>query len=93
MPEPEKFVREPPETVMSDLVKFEEDSEREKVSVVVSPAASEERSELIAMDGAAESLVEVSVACVAALPAKSLTSAVMVSVPSLRGERSRPETE
>jgi len=93
VPEPEKFVREPPETVMSDLVKFEEDSEREKVSVVVSPAASEERSELIAMDGAAESLMELTVACVAELPAKSLTSAVMVRVPSAREERSRPVTE
>ena len=93
MPEPEKFVREPPETVMSDLVKFEEDSEREKVSVVVSPAASEERSELIAMDGAAVSLVVEVEACVAELPARSSTSAVMESVPSLREERSRLETE
>ena len=39
------------------------------------------------------SLVVVSVACVAALPAKSLTSAVMVSVPSLMEERSTEETE
>ena len=39
------------------------------------------------------SLVVESEACVAALPAKSLTSAVMVSVPSFREERSRPETE
>ena len=78
---------------MSDSVKFEEDSEREKVSVVVSPAASEKRSELMATDGAAVSLLVVSEACVAALPAKSLTSAVMVSVPSLREERSRPVTE
>ena len=45
------------------------------------------------MVGAVQSLVVVSVACVAALPAKSLTSAVMVSVPSLREERSRPVTE
>ena len=45
------------------------------------------------MVGAVESLEEVSMACVAALPAKSLTSAVMVSVPSFREERSRPETE
>ena len=78
---------------MSAAVKFEEDSEREKVSVVVSPAASEKRSELIAMDGAAVSLLVVSEACVAGLPAKSLTSAVMESVPSAREERSRPVTE
>ena len=39
------------------------------------------------------SLVVVSEACVAGLPAKSLTSAVMVSVPSLREERSRLERE
>ena len=78
---------------MSDSVKFEEDSEREKVSVVVSPAASEKRSELMAMDGADESLMEVSVACVAGLPARSETSAVMVRVPSASEERSRFETE
>ena len=45
------------------------------------------------MDGAAVSLLVVSVACVAGLPAKSLTSAVMVSVPSPREERSRFGTE
>ncbi len=78
---------------MSDSVKFEEDSEREKVSVVVSPAASEKRSELMATDGAAVSLLVVSVVCVAELPAKSLTSAVMERVPSVREERSRFETE
>ena len=43
--------------------------------------------------GAAVSLVVESVACVAELPAKSLTSAVMESVPSSREERSRPVTE
>ena len=43
--------------------------------------------------GAVVSLLEVSVACVAALPAKSLTSAVMVRVPSFREERSSPVTE
>ena len=37
--------------------------------------------------------VEVAEACVAELPAKSLTSAVMVSVPSLSVERSRPLAE
>ena len=45
------------------------------------------------MVGAVVSLVVVSEACVAELPAKSLTSAVMVSVPSLREERSRLERE
>ena len=45
------------------------------------------------MDGADVSLVEVSDACVAELPAKSLTSAVMESVPSLREERSRSVRE
>ena len=39
------------------------------------------------------SLVVESEACVAGLPAKSLTSEVMVRVPSLREERSRPVTE
>ena len=37
--------------------------------------------------------VEVSEACIAEFPAKSLTSAVMVSVPSLSVERSRPLAE
>ena len=46
-----------------------------------------------AMDGADVSLLEVSDACVAGLPAKSDTSAVMESVPSLREERSRPVRE
>ena len=45
------------------------------------------------MVGAAVSLLVESEACVAALPAKSLTSAVMVREPSFREERSRPETE
>ena len=45
------------------------------------------------MVGAAVSLLVVSMACVAALPAKSLTSAVTVSVPSFREERSRLESE
>ena len=45
------------------------------------------------MDGADVSLVVVSDACVAELPAKSETSAVMESVPSLREERSRPVRE
>jgi len=45
------------------------------------------------MVGEEESLVVEVEACVAALPAKSLTSAVIVSVPSSREERSRPVTE
>ena len=45
------------------------------------------------MVGEEVSLVVESEACVAELPAKSLTSAVMVRVPSLREERSRPATE
>ena len=45
------------------------------------------------MVGAAVSLLVVSEVCVAALPAKSLTSAVMVRVPSLSEERSTEETE
>ena len=45
------------------------------------------------MLGGVESLVALSEACVAELPAKSLTSAVMVRVPSPREERSRPVTE
>ena len=45
------------------------------------------------MVGEEESLVVEVEACVAALPAKSLTSAVIVSVPSSREERSRLESE
>ena len=45
------------------------------------------------MVGDEVSLVVVSVACVAGLPAKSLTSAMMVRVPSAREERSRPVSE
>ena len=93
MPDPAKLERLPPETEISDSMKSEQDSERVNVRVAVSPALREETSELTAMVGEEESLVEVSEACVAALPAKSLTSAVMVSVPSFREERSRPVTE
>ena len=83
----------PPETLRSSASKLVDDSESVKVRVAVSPAFSELTSELTAMDGAAVSLLEESVACVAAFPAKSLTSAVMVRVPSPREERSRFETE
>ena len=78
---------------MSDVVKLEEDSEREKERVAVSPAASKEDLEESAMEGLAESLVVVSVAWVAGLPAKSETSAVMERVQSFREERSRLERE
>ena len=83
----------PPEMVRSSASKLVDDSESVKVRVAVSPAFSELTSELTAIVGAAVSLLEVSVACVAELPAKSLTSAVMLSVPSPREERSSPETE
>ena len=42
MSEPEKFVREPPETEMSEAVKSLEGSEREKVINAVSPAERED---------------------------------------------------
>ena len=93
MPDPAKLERLPPETEISDSMKSEQDSERVNVRVAVSPALREETSKLTAMVGEEESLLVESVACVAALPAKSLTSAVMVSVPSFREERSRPVTE
>ena len=90
---PEKLERVPPEKKMSDSVKLVEDSERVKESIAISPALRDVESELSAMVGGVESLVEVSDACAAELPAKSETSAVMESVPSLREERSRPVTE
>ena len=70
-----------------------EGSEREKERVAVSPAEREEVSEERAMEGLAESLVVEVEACVAGLPVKSETSAVMERVPSAREERSRPVTE
>ena len=45
------------------------------------------------MVGGVESLVVVSVACVAELPARSETSALIVRLASSRLERSRPVTE
>ena len=45
------------------------------------------------MVGGVVSLVVVSVACFAELPARSETSAVMVRMPSLSEERSTEETE
>ena len=93
MPDPAKLERLPPETEISDSMKSEQDSERVNVRVAVSPALREETSKLTAMVGEEESLLVESVACVAALPAKSLTSAVMVSLPSFSEERSRPVTE
>ena len=79
--------------VKSSSAKVVDDSESVKVRVAVSPAFSELTSELTAIVGAAVSLLEASVACVPELPARSSTSAVMESVPSLRDERSRFETE
>ena len=90
---PEKLERVPPEKKMSDSVKLVEDSERVKESIAISPALRDVASEFKEMDGADVSLLEVSDACVAELPAKSDTSAVMESVPSLREERSRPVRE
>ena len=90
---PEKLERVPPEKKMSDSVKLVEDSESVKESVAISPALRDVVFELRAMDGGDVSLLEVSDACVAELPAKSDTSAVMESVPSLREERSRSVTE
>ena len=90
---PEKLERVPPEKKMSDSVKLVEDSERVKESIAISPALRDVESELREMDGADVSLLEVSDACVAGLPATSDTSAVMESVPSLREERSRPVRE
>ena len=74
---------------MSDAVKSVEGSEREKERLATSPVLREVMSEEREMDGLAESLLEVSVACVAGLPARSETSAVMERVPSAREERSR----
>ena len=88
-----KLARVPPETVRSSASKLVDDSESVKERVAVSPAFRESTPELMEMVGAVQSLVVVSVACVAALPAKSLTSAVMVRVPSLSVERSRLESE
>ena len=79
--------------VRSSSAKVVDDSESVNVRVAVSPAFSELTSELTAIVGAVVSLLEVSVACVAELPARSSTSAVMESVPSPREERSRPVTE
>ena len=57
MSEPEKFVREPPETEMSEAVKSLEGSEREKVINAVSPAEREEDSEVREMEGGRVSIV------------------------------------
>ena len=86
---------DPPETETSDSTKSVEDSEMVKVSVDVSPGPRESSasSSVMAMVGGVVSLVVEVEACVAELPARSSTSAVMVRVPSLREERSRFETE
>ena len=84
---------DPPEMEISDSMKLVDASEREKVRVAVSPAFNEETSELMEMVGDVVSFAEVSEACVAVLPAKSLTSAEMVRLPSSSVERSTDETE
>ena len=83
----------PPETETSPSVKSVEDSESVNVRLVVSPAFKEETSDLAAIVGGVVSLVVVLEACVAELPARSLTSAVMVRLPSSSVERSTDETE
>ena len=60
MPEPEKLERVPPVTEISSTVKSEEDSERVKVRVAVSPALREEVSEVRAMVGLTVSMLRVS---------------------------------
>ena len=60
MPEPEKFVREPPETVMSEAVILVEDSERENEILATSPVVREGMSEERAMVGGVVSAVVVS---------------------------------
>ena len=52
--------RDPPETATSDSMKSVDASEREKVSVAVSPALREEESEVRAMVGLTVSTVRVS---------------------------------
>ena len=79
--------------VRSSAAKLGDASERVKVRVAVSPAFRESTSELMAMVGGVVSLVVVSETWDAELPAKSLTSALMVRVPSAREERSRPVSE
>ena len=59
MSEPEKFVREPPETEMSEAVKSLEGSEREKVINAVSPAEREEDSEVREIEGGRVSIVRI----------------------------------
>ena len=60
MPEPEKSERVPPETEISDSTKLVEASEREKEREAVSPALSEEVSEVRAMVGLMVSMLRVS---------------------------------
>ena len=59
--------RVPPETVMSDSVKFEEGSESVKVRLAVLPALRDVRSELMAMVGGVVSVVVVSIESVSEL--------------------------
>ena len=59
--------RVPPETVISDSVKFEEGSESVKVSVGVSPVLRDVMSELMVMVGGVVSAVVVSIESVSEL--------------------------
>ena len=59
MPEPEKFVREPPEIEISDASKSLEGSEIEKLINAVSPAEIEEVSEEREIEGGWVSIVRV----------------------------------
>ena len=67
MPEPEKLERDPPETEISDSTKLVEASEREKEREAVSPALSEEVSEVRAMVGGVVSAATVLMASVSEL--------------------------
>ena len=79
---------------ISDNVKSLEDSVNEIWIVFVCPVLIQPGlAPIDAMAGAVVSLVVVSAAWAAELPARSSTSAVMVSVPSSREERSRLESE
>ena len=80
MPEPEKLEREPPETEMSDLAKFEEVSERMKLRVAVWPAFSEATLEVRAMVGLTVSMGRVSL-LLWSLPSALLLAAAFVNVP------------
>jgi len=89
VPEPEKFVREPPETVMSDAVKLVEDSERENEILATSPVVREGMSEERAMVGGVVSAVVVSMLSVREL---SGSAPSMLGFPA-RSEKAEEATE